>query len=170
MQANALLIRYFKGWAERTDTTSIASYGRKEALLGLGAIQTQTEAYVIADQQLAVYKNIRTAIAADLQPVSTADTPYLAFGVGDTITAPDYDGSAVANRVMSITVTEDEDGNVTYAPEIKDVVLGAQERFAQNVKKMADGTIRGDSKAATPVSVSGAAGPTCCAQSAPGGG
>lgn len=167
MQANALLVRYTLGWLERTDPAAITADGRKEALLGIGAIQSAAEANRIADQQLAVYADVRTAIAADLEPVGPADTPYLAFGVGDTITVDDYDGTPVEERVISMTVTEDEDGNLTYAPELKDVILGGQERFAQNLKKMADGTMRGDSKVATPVTSVPVDGAACCAPQPP---
>ena len=170
MLANALLVRWYGGWAERVDASSVGTYGRREALLGLGAVQSVEECYRIADQQLAIYQDIRTQITADLVPVDDDDTPYLSFLVGDTITVPDIAGTGTAERVMALTVTEDEDGNVTYAPELKDVILGAQERFAENLKKMADGTIRGDSKVATPVASIDTAGATCCPPAPPGGG
>lgn len=143
MLANALLIRWNGGWAERVDATSVSAHGRREAVLALGAVQSIEEVYRIADQQLAVYANTRTQIAADLIPVDDTDTPYLAFSVGDTITVPDVDGTPISERVVAITVTEDEDGNVSYAPELHDLILEDGERLAERIRKLATGTSGG---------------------------
>lgn len=148
---NALLVRWAGGWAEVTDATSIASYGRREALLGLGAVQSLDEVTRIANGQLAIYGRPRTEISADMVP-GTAELPYRHFAVGDTITVPEIDGTTALERVMALTVAEDENGVVTYVPELKDVLLQRDERWEQNLKKMADGTFRGQSAVATPTS------------------
>lgn len=147
---NALLVRWANGWAEVTDTTSIAANGRSEALLGIGAIQSLDEVNRVAAQQLAIFASPRTEIAADYVPSLEADLPYVGFSVSDTVLVPDLDGSTAREQVMALTVAEDENGVVTFAPELKDVLLTEQERWEQNLKKMADGTIRGQSSVATP--------------------
>lgn len=172
MPSNALLIRWNGGWRERTSAASIAAYGRREALLGLGAVQSTSECDRIADEQLAVYDDVREQITADLEPTpgEFVDMPYHNFLVGDTVTVPDSDGEDTVERVLAITVNEDENGELTFAPELKDVILSAAERLEQAVKKYDNGTMRGDSKVATPVSQVGGMDSTCCPVQPPEGG
>lgn len=163
--ANALLVRWSQGWGEVTAPTSIATFGRHELLLGLGAARTFDEVNVIAQRMLNIYADVREQISADLQPSSATETPYIGFGVGDTITVPDSTGAATAERIMALTVSQDDDGTITYAPELKDIVLTRAERYEQAIKKMVDGTASGTMKAATPVAVTGSVvtSPSCCA-------
>lgn len=151
MPVNVLLCRWIGGWREVRHEASIATYGRREALLGLGAIQSPQEVDRMAGEQLAIFADQRTAIAADVEPMSTADRPYRAWNVGDTITVPDYGGGTIAQRVRSLTGSEDDNGEITYSPELGDLILEAQERHEQAIKKMADGTLDGESPVATPV-------------------
>lgn len=139
MLANVLLVRWVGGWAESFDTTSIVANGRREATLSLGAVQSAEEADRIAFEQLRIYANTRSQITADVEPASDADTPYLAYAVGDTITVPDEAGTPTAERVVAITVSEDEDGRITYAPELNDLILEAQERLTDRIRKLSTG-------------------------------
>lgn len=151
MAANALLVRWAGGWSEVRDDTAIAAGGRREALLGLGAVHGRDEMDRMARAQLDTYAQARTEVACDLVPVDETDTPYLAFGVGDTVTVPTVDGGTTQDRIVALTVTEDDDGVISFAPEINDVVLRRPERQSQALKKMVDGTMAGDSRVATPV-------------------
>lgn len=170
MAANALLVRWFYGWSEVRDDAAIAANGRREALLGIGAAHSREEMVRVAQSQLAIFADTRTEISADVVPVDETDTPYLGFNIGDTITVPGMDGTPTAERVMAVTVSEDDNGYLTYAPEIKDVILGRQERQAQTIKKMADGTLDGASKPAQPVATFTNREPTCCSPTPPEGG
>lgn len=152
MPVNALLVRWTSGWVERTTQSSIVSHGRREALLTIGAVQSLVEAQRVADRQLEQFSDPRTEITVDLEPMSEADTPYLAFRVGDLITVPDMDGTPTAERVRALTVAEDENGNITYVPELKDRILEQREAQQQALKKMSNGTIRGQSVVASPLS------------------
>lgn len=147
---NALLVRWSKGWHEVTDAASIAAHGRHEALLGLGAVESVEELERIAGRQLDAYGTVREEIAGNLAPVGAADTPYIAFEVGDTIGVPASDGSPSQERVTALTVAEDENGQLTWVPELRDVLLTQAERLEQGLKKMADGTLGGESRVATP--------------------
>lgn len=173
---NVLLCRWAGGWHEVVDAASVATYGRRVALLGLGAVHSIAEVERIAGEQLGIYADPRTAISADHVPVEwsaedgSTDMPYWDFGVGDSIHVPDIDGVSSVERVVAITVAMDEDGVVTYSPELKDVILGQQERWEQATKKMSDGTMRGDSKVATPTGLVATSSPTCCVKTPPGGG
>ncbi len=159
----ALLVRWSGGWLEVTDAPGIEAYGRREALIGLGAVQSTAEAERVARQQLAIYATPRTAI--QVAPVDTATVPLL----GDRVTVPDIDGTPVLERVMSRTFTEDDDGLVTFAADVRDVILADRERWEQALKKMSDGTLRGDTKVATPASLVSLPDPTCCPPVPPGG-
>lgn len=170
MPANALLCRWSGGWHEVSDPASIAAHGRAEALLELGAAQSIPEVETVARPQLAIYADPRLAIAVEIEPASATDTPYLGFGLGDRITAIDpASGTGSPERVMAMTVSEDDDGHPTYAIELRDIILDAQERTAQAIKKMINGTMRGDSKVATPVAELSSVGatPNCCPPAAP---
>ena len=52
MGANCFLVRYAGGWAERKSSSSISTYGRQEALLGLGSLTSLSEVNRVADGQL----------------------------------------------------------------------------------------------------------------------
>lgn len=150
MPINALLCRWAEGWREVLHPVSIAAYGRREAFLSLGAVQTRDEVDRVGGMQLSVVANPRMAIAADLAPMGQADKPYRTFNVGDTITVPDYGGGTISQRVRALTGAEDDNGEITYSPELGDLILEEQERTLQAVKKMADGTLEGDSPVAQP--------------------
>jgi hypothetical protein len=147
----SLLVRWNGGWSEVTRPDAITAYGRKEAYLALGAVQARDEMTTVSTQQLAIFGDPRTEIAADLEHVDDTDTPYVAFGVGDRVTVPDIPGRGPSlERVTSITVAVDENGHVTYAPELRDPLLDERERFVETVTKMANGSLGGDSRVATP--------------------
>lgn len=161
---NALLVRWHSGWHEVTDPVSIAAHGRHGGLLGLGSAQSIAEVERIATEQLGIYANPRTAILCELEPVDETDRPYPGFLVGDTVTVPDEAGEPTLERVLALTVAQDDDGQLSYAPELKDLLLEEQERHEQALKKMSEGTMRGDSKVASPVSQLNTSGSSkdCC--------
>jgi len=151
MPVNVLLCRWIGGWREVRNEASITTYGRREALMGLGALQSPQEVDRVAGEQLTIFADQRTAIAADLEPMGVADRPYRAFNVADTIIVPAYGGGTIAERVRALTGSEDDNGEITYSPELGDLILEDQERHEQAIKKMADGTLEGESPVATPV-------------------
>lgn len=165
---DAMLVRWAGGWTERTDPDAVDTYGRRETLLSLGAIQSRGEAHRITDRQLGKFSTPRTAIEAGILPIDDTDTPYLAYRPGDSITVPGRTGPAV-ERVVAIGCVL-EDGKVLDTVEFKDPLLTDEERFDLTLEKMADGTLRGDSKVATPVAQTDYPRPTCCPPQPPDGG
>lgn len=153
MPINALLVRWDGGWREVRNEASIATFGRREALLGLGALQSPQEVDRVAGQQLAIFANPRMAIAADHAPIGDVDRPFFDYNVADTITVPDYGGGTITQRVRALSGAEDDNGEITYSPELGDLILEAQERELQAIKKMADGTLDGESPVATPATL-----------------
>lgn len=162
MPANVMLVKWSGGWREVTSAALLETGPRKEMLLGLGAVQSAAEVDRVAFHQIELFGVPRENIAADVDPSTDANTPYVGFGVGDIVTVPNQKLEPVQERCISITVSEDEDGNVTYAPEFRDIILDAQEQFEQSIKSMSDGTVRGQSKVATPIASISNPGPDCC--------
>lgn len=184
MIANRLLVRWSFGWYEVTNTTGyspelFADPGTpesavldnelwmdapvmQEAMLSLGSSQDVAAVIYLARGQLSIYANPRTEIGTDLAPIDETDTPYLAFRVGDKVTVPDIDGTPVVERVRALTVTENEDGEPSFAPELKDIILSQQERWETAVEKMINGTVDGQSKVASPTTDYSGMGQTCC--------
>lgn len=171
MNANRLLIRWNFGWHEVTDCTGFTAdmfEGEnifneamwldapviREAMLSLGSSQERTSMVAVARHQLGIFADPRTEIACDVAPINDGDTPYLAYRPGDKVIVPDMAGNPVTEQVRAITVTEDDDGVVSYAVELKDLILTDQERWQTALDKMASGSVAGQSKAASPVTAS----------------
>lgn len=152
MAINALLVRSLTGWSEVFRSTG--SF-RREACLGLGAQQSPEEAARIANAQLDIYAAPRTEIAADVKPRDATEMPFMAYRPGDYIVAPDWDGTRNDERVLSVGCAMDDNGMITFSVELKDRILGERERTEQALKKMVNGTLRGNSKVATPTALIG---------------
>lgn len=150
MPINVLLVRWDGGWREIRNQPSIDEFGRREALLSIAAISSPEEVDRVAGRQLDVFAHPRMAIAADHAPHGRGDRPFFDYNVGDTITVPDYGGGTVSQRVRAISGAEDDNGEITYSPELGDLILEEQERTLQSIKKMVDGTLEGESPVATP--------------------
>lgn len=173
MIANHLLVRYAYGWYEVKGDYTPQQWApppwepapepyRKEAVLGLGAVQSPGEVVRVTREQLGWFGNPRTAITADVAPVDDTDTPYLAWGIGDFLTVSDVDDAPVVERVIGLTVTEDDEGTVTFAPELKDQILTDYERWQRNLDKLANGSVSGNSAVAQPIATVASAGDSCC--------
>lgn len=159
----AFLVRWAGGWHEVTDDTAVALHGRHEALLGLGALASVDEVERVARLQLDLFARSRVEIAAEVWPRHDDERPFVGYHVGDTIEVPGLSGALTRERVTAVTVAEDDDGVVTYAPELKDVLLTQAERLEQGLKKMADGTVRGQSSVAQPIgTINLTIGKDCC--------
>lgn len=146
---NALLVRWAKGWHEVTDPGAIELYGRHEGTLALGVEQSVAEVERVAAGQLSVAP--REEIAVDLDPTGPTDTPYTAFGVADVVSVPGLDGGPTQERVTALTVAEDENGRLSWVPELKDVLLTQDERTEQALARMANGALAGTSAVASPM-------------------
>lgn len=148
MTTNALLVLWHGGWRERLDYTSISSHVRVEGLLGLGSIQSTQEADRVADAQLEIFSTPRVEITVGTDPVSADDAPYLGYQLGDTVVI-----DSEAERVVSISISEDDNGVLTFVPQLRNSLPDVQERLDLVVKKMSNGTLGGSAKPATPASL-----------------
>lgn len=160
--ANVLLVRWAGGWTER----AVAGPKRTEAMLSIGATKSLPEAGRVADAQLAHYAQLQRVITVGTVPDETVAEPvafYTGMHVGDRLSAPDGSSAdpdtQVPWRVGAITVQEDNaTGIATTTPTliVPTASPGAQlgidvgDAIFQAVKKMANGSIFGQSKVAQP--------------------
>lgn len=147
MTTNALLVLWHGGWRERIDYANISTGVRVEGLLGLGSIQSPQEADRVADAQLALFSTPRVEITVGTDPIGAADAPYLGYQLGDTVVA-----NNITERVVAISISEDDNGVLTFVPQLRDSLPDEQERLNLAIKKMSNGTLGGSSKSATPIS------------------
>jgi hypothetical protein len=152
MPIGVLLVRWVGGW---TEAVAASITNRREACLGLGAQQSEAEAIRIAHTQLDTFGEPRTQAAIDPRPMSPADTPWLAYRVGDYVIAPQWDGTDTDQRVLALGASVDDNGQLTFTADLHDRILGDRERAEQALKKMSNGTLRGNSKVATPAGMVG---------------
>lgn len=104
------------GWA--TAPPSGTPYGRREIGIVLGNSDSLKQATEIVQ---AVYKTTaqpqENVENVSMVPAS-GSKPYVNFSVGDTITGIDKGGSATPMRILSIAVSQDDDGIVRVTPEL----------------------------------------------------
>lgn len=89
----------------------------------------------------------------------TGAVPYVNFNVGDTITAPDEDGSPTAARVMGLAVWMDNVGTVRFTPDLelgaagtRRFALEADGKYAQTLARQTwDGSLGGRVQNASPL-------------------
>ena len=160
MPTTALLVLYRGGWRAMD---AVDPYRRIEGLLAIGAIQHPHEADRIARSQLNLYEPDREEITIGVEPIGETDCPYLGYNVGDTI-GVEHPSFTSFERVVSLAVSEDTNGRIQFAPQLKDHIFTEDQRNDQAIKKMSNGTLRGDSKVATPAALIDLpkTGPTCC--------
>lgn len=148
---NVLLVRWQGGWIETENAVSIAAHGRRESFITVGAITVREEADRIGDGLLALIGDPRVATTLGIEPSGAGDEPYVDFDLGDTITAPDENGGTSVQRVVSMTVAEDDNGEVTYANELKATALIQEENFNRWLKLLLSGALRGNARNVSPV-------------------
>lgn len=146
---NVLLIRYQGGWTTVEDATSIAAYGRIEGFLSLGAVESLDEVQRIAEATFDTLASPRFQTTVTVEPTADSDKPYVAFGIEDLISVPNESGTAEDMRVKAITVAEDAEGQVTYTPEVRDVLEDDAEKLARWLSQLANGALGGTSRSAT---------------------
>ena len=130
---NDFLLQYEGGWTSWRDRKSTRTYGDREAYISLGNIKQAKEAQNLMRRVAqGISSAIQRAGTSDLRTIKedTPDggliavsgrRPFLDFGVGDVVQAPNSQGTMVPHRVLSLSLTEDDDGNLTFDPELEEV-------------------------------------------------
>lgn len=128
MPTSALLVRWNGGWHEVVDHAAVASFGRVEGFLSLGAVQSVGEAERLATAELdEQFAKIREQTTLEHRPEDLTQIPYVAYVPSDRITAPNFAGTADDYPVQSMSVAEDDDGVLSFTPTIGDTILGVEE-------------------------------------------
>lgn len=147
---NALLIRWAGGFTIATDPSSISTYGRLEGFLSLGNVTDEATAVTLGNAVLADQSVVQLTETGVVMPTGAGDSPYQAFGVGDTITAPDLSGSGAAFRVQTIQVQEDTEGNPIYPIQVGTYQQLRDVRVQAWLQRMNAGTLAGTAQSASP--------------------
>lgn len=151
---NKALIRYAGGWTEKEDTASTGTHGDRGGYLELGAVQGEAQAIQVAAELMDNRAAPAYATTATLHPRGPVTTPYVSFEVGDTITAPDETDADASMRVLSIAMSEDDEGVIDWPVRLRDEQLELEERHNTWLRRMADGAALGgarvSSRAGTP--------------------
>jgi hypothetical protein len=147
---NALLVRWANGYHETEDAASIAEHGRYEGFLSLGAVQSTDEVERIAAAYFARFAAPTVTTTVGVEPTGADDVPFADWSVADYVTAPNEDGDATSLRVLSLAVTEDDEGNPIYTPELDSLGELYEQQLERWLSRMANGTLGGSSASASP--------------------
>lgn len=130
---NKYLLQHDGGWTEYTDRSSVKTFGEREAYVSLGNCKDDEEAENLMKRVAlgvgrAVYRSggvdfrSRKQTEPDGSLISIPGArPFLDFGVGDVVLAPNEHGTLVPHRVMALAFSEDQEGRITYDPDLEEV-------------------------------------------------
>lgn len=147
---NSMLIKWTGGWRTLSRSSSIAVHGRKEGFLRLGNVTEVSEVDRIVTALFNRLAGPVVSTTATIEPSGTGDEPYIDFAVADSITAPDETGVPTSYRVRAMTVTEDNEGNPIFVPELRDVLEERDDAVQRWLARMTDGALGGRTASASP--------------------
>lgn len=117
-----------KGWVEASDTAGVTAHGRLEVGYEVGNTPSDDTADEVAAAAFAAAAAPTETVKATALIPAEGAVAFVDFGIGDVVNGWDRNGDAAQVRVLSITLTEDDDdGKVTYTPEF-DVYDAARAR------------------------------------------
>ena len=128
---NRALIQYKGGYTYAENEASITKNGQRDGFMEFGIVNTAGAAELLGD---AVLSSIATTsslggsgeivghrnetYSGSVIPVRGA-VPFLDWNVGDSVSAPSSNGVMRPHRVLSLSCTEDESGQLTFDPELE---------------------------------------------------
>lgn len=148
MSVNALLVQWVGGWHWVAAVPS--GRRRRERQFDLSSSSLE-EVERVSRAQLDIFADVRYQVTAQVDPKTDGDRAFLAYELGDTVTVEGPDGSANAERVVSITTKWDVNspgGHPEVTPQFNDVIMTQQAAFATVVERMNRGALGGHSPAA----------------------
>lgn len=115
----ASLVRSSAGWTEATNSTGVATYGRRETFLEFG--NTRSEATAASAAARILRRTARPDVSTPrVSFTPTADAqPFIDFAPGDKITVPSSEGGRSSARVLALALVEGEDGTVSAEAELE---------------------------------------------------
>jgi hypothetical protein len=113
------LVRTADGWTSATNSAGVTARSRRETFLEYGNTRSETTAAAAASRILArTAKTDGIVTRVEAVPVDGA-RPFLDFHCGDKVTAYSTSGAKSTARVLSIALAEDDEGRITYQPELE---------------------------------------------------
>ena len=149
---NSILTRYDGGFRTDNNTSSISANGLRETFLSLGNVRSSANSDQIVQSYLSSFGSGVTTVTAAIQPTDASSTPYVGmWGVGASISVPrpSNSGTLEVMQVRSLTVSDDDTGIVSFAPEL---VRSAETRVTlveNELQRLGNGTLNGRANSAT---------------------
>lgn len=109
---NQALVKFRNGWAEFTEETSAALYGRREGPVSAGGAADRTDARKQAQAAFREYAYPETTFSVTTSSMS-GPQPFVNYDIYDVVLAPTATGRTPC-RVLSIAGTENDDGTVEW--------------------------------------------------------
>lgn len=139
---NTVLVGYGSDkFVTHQDASSVGTYGRNETYLNLQSTSSSSQAQLAAQQVLAASAVPSDGITVNIQP--TDAQPYIDWNVGDYVWVIDHTGAQTKFRVQSISITEDDGGNVTVVPELGTLRADLTRRLNRALKRLESGQAGG---------------------------
>lgn len=128
MPTTVALCRWYGGWREVEDATGVATFGRRSALLSLGALHSIQEVDRVAGEELSsTFAKTREQQTVEHRPATVAERPYVGYRPGDWVTADDYGGTPTEFQALNLAIREDDDGQIQVVPALGDIITGIDE-------------------------------------------
>lgn len=139
---NALLGETPAGFFERVHSGSITDYLRREGYISLG--NTTDGDYIdrATDAAFARLADIQTAITVEVLDIE-GHRPYVDYGKGDWVLAPNAQRELIRWRVRGVTISETDEGTPLFIPTINSVDAELEERLQKWMRTMTPGTLGG---------------------------
>lgn len=128
MPTTVALVRWHGGWSEIEKTTAVTAFGVREGFLSYGAQQSVEEVLRLTEAELStMFAKNREQMTVEHRPADLSEIPYVGGYIpSDRVVADDFDGDPVLFPVLSVAVTEDDDGVVTFVPVVGDIIDGIE--------------------------------------------
>lgn len=136
MRPNRLFVKYLGGFTVVEDAADVSARGAHESFVSL-RVDKVDAAQALATEMLTEANTVLEAIVVGVLPTAGA-VPYDDYAVGDTVQAPTSAGGEGAQRVVGLTVTETDDGEVRYSPELNAPLPIDEDETAALLRRLGD--------------------------------
>jgi hypothetical protein len=138
-----LFVKWSSGNFQLDDAAAQATYGVKPMYVTIDAA-TLTEAQRRAQVILDNVKAPQDAIVASIAPVGTADRPYNGYLVGDKLTVPDRAGNPTLEKLLSLSISHDENGRAVIGAEFQTRIFKRERENEELLQQLGSGTSGSD--------------------------
>lgn len=126
MPTTVALVRWYGGWTEIENDSGVTNFGRREGFFSYGAQQSVEEVTRLARAELSgMFAKNREQMTAEHRPATLSETPYVGgYKPSDRVISDDFDGTPTLFPVLSLAVTEDVEGQLSFVPSVGDIIDG----------------------------------------------